>query len=219
MSAQLTCLSTTLRELTVEFWNAGGGEVNHMFSIVQPASCDATPVPGCLSMLQRIKFSTFFMSIPLLEQIIGGCAKLFGSTLDVLNVDMNEKDLETGLVLKLASLFEPFKNLRVVGFTVTRGMYGFPHMFSSHERARNLGFALPLARSLFGKCATLREVWMNMSTLKHAWIVTRTPDGRNEHCPSDDCTGHLIYVPNPTSSTSRGFSHLNTTGGPTAYDS
>jgi hypothetical protein len=38
-----------------------------------------------------------FMLVPLLEHIIGSCAKLFGSTLDVLNVEMDEEDLETGL--------------------------------------------------------------------------------------------------------------------------
>jgi hypothetical protein len=150
-------------------------------------------------LLQQVKFSNVFMSVPLLEQIIGGCAKSFGFTLDVINVDIKWDDLESGLVSKLASLFKPFRKLRVVGFTVTSRTYEFP--VSRETLARIHYVALPFARSLFEQCATLREVRMNMITLEHAWLVTRTPDSRSAHCPSDDCTGHLLYVPNPTSST------------------
>ena len=195
MLAQLTSLSTTLRDLALTFRNPNDGEINRMLSIVRSSRCRATLVPSCLSMLQEIKFTTCSMWVPVLEQIIGGCAKLFGSTLNVLKVSMDQKHLQSGLVSKLALLFEPFEKLRIVSFTVTNGIVGFPEGLSSEERAQNLRFALPFAWRLFQQCITLREVRMKMSTLEHAWLVTRTPNRRSKHCPNDNCTGHLIYVP------------------------
>lgn len=116
---------------------------------------------------------------------------------EIQEAGMRWEDLESGLVSKLVSLFEPFNKLTVVGFAVTSKSPVF--LLSSEECAQIIGIALPFARALFVQCATRREVWMKMSTLENAWLVTRTLDGPGALCPSDDCNGHLLYVPTRTS--------------------
>jgi hypothetical protein len=56
-------------------------------------------------MLQQIEIKNYHNPIPFLMAVVGGCAQLFGSTLEEFKVNMISKDVEDGQIIQHASVF------------------------------------------------------------------------------------------------------------------
>jgi hypothetical protein len=191
----LACLST-LRQLAIRFPYLGAYNINAIFANPQSSEVLAAGIPGCPSMLQQIELKSCNMPSSFLKDFIVGSARLFGSTLEVFRLDSISDDD----IARLAPLFEPFRQLRVFNLTICSLYVSEPQ--KSVVRREIAQAVFRFLQELANQQATLREirVYMHAPFWDHTWLITRTPD-RGVDCPTDDCTGHLFYVPSPTLST------------------
>jgi hypothetical protein len=190
-------LAGALRQIQIHFIPSTLDSANQIFTTLQSSKGTTASVPSRLPMLRQIEIENYYNPIPFLVAIVGGCARLFGSTLEEFKVSMILEDVEDGQIIQHASVFRQFTQLRVLRIAVSF------RPFYRHERdafrANMLQKILPLIRELVSQCPALHEirVYFHPLSWEHTWHIAGTPDSRDGHCPSDGCDAHTLYLPNP----------------------